>query len=110
MKNIILAITIGYASLLTSAIAHNNNGYVMTPGMKVFKKKLRRGCRSTGIKFSRVHTRKEWQDINNGNNLKKEAVYICPRLKIDKINQKDWENLFDFLVENSKDNPHRIKC
>jgi hypothetical protein len=32
-------------------------------GQKIFKKKFRKYCRFSGVKFARHHTRAEWEDV-----------------------------------------------
>jgi len=68
-------------------------------GQKLFKKKLRKACRFSGVKFARKHTQDEWEDIYKAGKFPDEAKKICPRLKLDKIKKSWWPHIYDFTHE-----------
>jgi len=72
-------------------------------GQKLFKKKLRKKCRFSGVKFARHHTQDEWEEIFDDGNFPKEAKKICPRLKLKKIKPSWWEHIYEFSHMYAKD-------
>jgi hypothetical protein len=65
-------------------------------GQKIFKKKFRKKCKFSGVKFARYHTQGEWEEIWDEGKFKEEAQKICPKLKIDKIKEEWWQDVYDF--------------
>ena len=57
-------------------------------GQKIFKKKFRKKCGFSGVRFARNHTQYEWEQIHEKGKFKEEAKKICPRLKVEKIKSK----------------------
>ena len=112
MKNILIKSILILAVTTSMTIAQENRHTVtqMTPGMKVFKKKMRKGCRSTAIKFSRAHTQHQWSIIKENGLLRREAKALCPHLDTSILSDKDWDKVFTFVSEHSKDNPVVVKC
>jgi len=72
-------------------------------GQKIFKKKFRKKCGFSGVKFSRHHTQSEWKELWEGGKFKEEAKKICPRLKIEEIKESWWEHLYDFSYQHASD-------
>ena len=112
MKNIlirfILIITVTASMTMAENNKHINNN--MTAGMKVFKKKMRKGCRSTAIRFSRSHTQHQWEIITKNGMLRREAKALCPHLNTSLLSDNDWNNIYGFITDHSSDNPVIIKC
>ena len=65
-------------------------------GQKIFKKKFRKGCKFSGVKFARHHTQGEWESIWDDGKFPEEAKKICPKLDIGKIKDEWWEDIYDF--------------
>jgi len=74
-----------------------------TKGQKIFKKKFRKYCRFSGVKFSRKHTQGEWEELWEDGDFQKEALHICPRLKIKKIKKKWWKDVYEFSYKYASD-------
>ncbi len=74
-----------------------------TKGQKIFKKKFRKKCRFSGVRFARSHTQAEWKNIYDDGKFPEEAKKICPRLKLDKIKSSLWEHVYEFSVKYAKD-------
>lgn len=79
-------------------------------GQKLFKKKFRRACRFSGVKFARKHTGDEWADIYKAGKFPDEAKKICPRLKLDKIKSSWWPHVYDFAHEYAAGSAHVPSC
>ena len=103
---LILAIT----TSMTVAKENRHSKTTMTPGMKVFKKKMRKGCRSTAIRFSRLHTQDQWKIITKNGMLRHEAKALCPHLDTSLLSDGDWNNIYTFVTNHSSDNPVILKC
>ncbi len=74
-----------------------------TKGQKLFKKKFRKKCGFSGVRFARNHTQAEWEEIYDNGKFPEEAKEICPRLKLDKIKPSWWEHVYEFSVTYAKD-------
>lgn len=72
-------------------------------GQKIFKKKFRKKCGFSGVKFARHHTQGEWEELWENGKFKEEAKKICPRLKIEDIKESWWEHVYDFSYEYASD-------
>lgn len=85
-------------------------GTVTTPivadakmGQKIFKKKFRKKCRFSGVKFARHHTQGEWEELWDNDKFQKEAKRICPKLDLKKIKPSWWEHVYDFSYKYASD-------
>jgi len=72
-------------------------------GQKIFKKKLRKKCGFSGVRFARHHTQGEWEEIFDDDKFAREAKKICPRLKLKKIKASWWEHIYEFSYKYAKD-------
>jgi len=72
-------------------------------GQKIFKKKFRKKCRFSGVRFARYHTQAEWEEIYASGKFPQEAKKICPRLNLDKIKPSWWEHVYEFSETYAKD-------
>jgi len=72
-------------------------------GQKIFKKKFRKKCGFSGVRFARNHTQAEWEDIWDEGKFQEEAKRICPRLKPKKIKKSWWKHVYDFSYKYAKD-------
>jgi len=72
-------------------------------GQKIFKKKFRKKCGFSGVRFARNHTQAEWENIYEKGKFQKEAKKICPRLKVEKIKKKWWKSVYEFTYKYASD-------
>ena len=72
-------------------------------GQKLFKKKFRKKCGFSGVRFARNHTQAEWETIYDGGKFPAEAKKICPRLKLNKIKPSWWKHVYQFSVKYASD-------
>ncbi|HFS85161.1 MAG TPA: hypothetical protein ENK72_00890 [Epsilonproteobacteria bacterium] len=72
-------------------------------GQKIFKKKFRKACKFSGVKFARNHTQGEWEEIWDEDKFQEEAKKICPRLDLGKIKEDWWEHVYDFSYSYASD-------
>ena len=68
-------------------------------GHRIYKKKLQRKCKFAGSIFARKHTQEEWEKIHEEGSFKTEAHKICPQLDLAKLNEKQWNDLYDFTYK-----------
>ena len=72
-------------------------------GQRIFKKKFRKYCRFSGVRFARKHTQIEWEEIWDKGKFKEETKRICPRLKLRKIRKSWWKHLYKFVYTYGSD-------
>lgn len=72
-------------------------------GQRLFKKKFRKKCGFSGVRFARNHTQAEWKEIYEKGEFPQEVKKICPRLKLENIKPSWWEHVNDFAVKYAKD-------
>ena len=65
-------------------------------GQRIFKKKLRKYCRFSGVRFAKKHTQDEWEELWDDGRFKSETQRICPRLKLRKIRRSWWKHIYKF--------------
>lgn len=71
-------------------------------GHKLYKKNLQKKCNFPGSIFARNHTQDEWEKINEDGFFKEETKKICPQIDIDKLNEKQWRDIYDFTYKYGK--------
>jgi len=100
MKKIITVLALAaFSMMITPTMATAG----VEKGQKIFKKKFRKYCRFSGVKFARNHTQDEWEEIYDDGKFKKEAKRICPRLKVKKIKKSWWEDVYEFSYKYASD-------
>jgi len=102
MKKLLVAffvITLAMMTVSTTASAGAN----AKKGQKIFKKKFRKYCKFSGVKFARNHTQDEWEEIWDDDRFSEEAKKICPKLKINKIKKSWWESVYEFSYKYARD-------
>ncbi|SFV60309.1 hypothetical protein MNB_SV-10-82 [hydrothermal vent metagenome] len=72
-------------------------------GQKIFKKKFRKKCGFSGVRFARTHTSAEWEDIYDSGKFQAEAKKICPRLNVKKIKKSWWPYVYEFSHKYASD-------
>ncbi|PHS37146.1 MAG: hypothetical protein COB07_11375 [Sulfurovum sp.] len=100
MKRLITVLTLVAFSMMSTPTMATAN---VKKGQKIFKKKFRKYCRFSGVKFARNHTQDEWEEIYDDGKFKKEAKRICPRLKVNKIKAAWWEDVYEFSYKYASD-------
>jgi len=94
----ILALALFVSASMPTAVMANAK-----KGQKVFKKKFRKKCGFSGVRFARNHTQAEWEEIWDEGNFQKEAKKICPRLNVKKIRKSWWKHVYDFSYKYASD-------
>jgi hypothetical protein len=72
-------------------------------GQKIFKKKFRKKCGFSGVRFARNHTQAQWEEIYDDGKFKAEAKKICPRLNTKKIKKSWWKDVYQFSKKYASD-------
>jgi hypothetical protein len=96
MKRFTAALTtivLGSMLLTTFSMADAKKGH------RIYKKKMHRVCKFPGSTFARKHTQEEWEKINDKGQFREETQKICPALKLAKLNDKQWNDLYDFTYK-----------
>jgi len=65
-------------------------------GHRLYTKKMWKKCKFAGSTFARKHTQDEWEKLKNSGTFKTEAQKICPKMNFSKLNDKQWDDLYDF--------------
>lgn len=68
-------------------------------GHRIYKKKMQKHCKFAGSIFARKHTQDAWEKIYNEKRFKQETKKICPQFDIEKLNDKQWKDLYDFTYQ-----------
>jgi hypothetical protein len=100
MKNIMMVIVLALFVIVSMPTVSAAGA---TKGQKLFKKKFRKKCRFSGVRFARYHTQAEWEEIYASGKFPQEAKKICPRLNLDKIKPSWWEHVYEFSETYAKD-------
>jgi len=99
-KNIFVMVILSLfitSTMPTSAVAGAKKG------QKLFKKKFRKKCGFSGVRFARNHIQSEWEEIYDSGKFPQEAKKICPRLKLKKIKPSWWQHVYEFSEKYAKD-------
>ena len=100
MKKLMVILFLAMFSMVaTSSVAMAD----VKKGQKLFKKKFRKKCKFSGVKFARHHTMDEWEELWENGEFPDEAKKICPRLNLDKIKDEWWEDIYDFSYKYASD-------
>ncbi len=91
------------ALLLNVAQAGNVN-----IGQSIYANEIGSECGMDGVKFTDLHTPKEWLSLYRGDKLQDEIRKICPKLKV--YDPKWSEHLFTFLYEYGKGSGVQPTC
>ena len=100
MKNIITIIALTVFTMVSVPTVASAGA---KKGQKIFKKKLRKKCGFSGVRFAKHHTQGEWEEIFDDGKFAIEAKKICPRLKLKKIKPSWWEDIYEFSYMYAKD-------
>ena len=98
-----LVALLGMAVMTTTASADAGKG------QKIYSKKLKSGCGINGAEFAKKHTQDEWKAIGEAG-LKAETAKVCPDAKMDKIKDKYFKDLYDFVEKFASDSGNVPSC
>lgn len=105
LAGIVLTVMVGLGMLSTTAMADADKG------QKLFVKKLKKACGSTGAKMAGSHTQDEWEEINEDEALADEIKKICPRVDPAKgLKDKYIPHYYDFFYEFANDSGNVPSC
>jgi hypothetical protein len=107
MKKLMLAVLFASVTMIGTTTHLKAD---INKGQKLFKRKLRKACRFSGVKFARKHTQDEWEEIYEAGKFPEETKKICPRLKLDKIKKSWWPHIYDFTHEYAIGSSHVPHC
>jgi len=71
-------------------------------GSQIFRKHLRKACRSTAMKFTQSHTQSEWKTFDTADKMLTEIVRLCPHKKI-KLDKKTIDIMYKFNITYARD-------
>ncbi len=80
----------------------------VTKGQKLFSKKLKKKCGTSGAKMAQKHTQDEWEAIQEAGTLDAEIKTICPDVK--KVKAKYLPHFYDFFYEYASDSGNVPSC
>ena len=107
MKKLVTVLTlVAFAMVSTPTVASAS----LKKGQKIYKKKLRKYCGFSGVRFARTHTQDEWEEIYEDGRFPDETKKICPRLNLKKIKPKWWKHVYEFTYEYGAGGSHVPKC
>ncbi len=72
-------------------------------GHKIYLKKLRNNCGLSAYAFTSKYTQKEWKDFFRKGTFEEKILEICPKLKKDKLEEINLQDIFDFAYKYAKD-------
>lgn len=96
-------------ALMASSVLATSIAADPAKGQRVYLKKLKGVCKKAGLKngadLSKKKNRKDWESIKEAGKLKEEWISICPtgEKKINKLRDKDVEDLYDFCWKYAND-------
>lgn len=100
MKKIITTLS---TSLLILTLLPSQSTASVALGKKIYKKKFQKTCGFSSVKFARNYKQGEWEEIYMSGNLPKEAQRICPELDTATIQDKYWDDLFEYVTKYALD-------
>ena len=107
MKKLVTALTlVAFAMVSTPTVATAS----VAKGQKIFKKKMRKYCGFSGVRFARMHTQDEWEELWDDGEFQDETKKLCPKLPLKKIKKSWWEHIYDFTYEYGAGGSHVPKC
>lgn len=79
-------------------------------GQKIFKKKLRKYCGVSGVRFARMHSQDEWEEFYEDGEFQAETKRLCPKLPLNTIKKSWWKDIYEFTYEYGTGGSHVPKC
>ena len=107
MKKIVTVLSlVAFAMVSTPTVASAS----VKKGQKIYKKKVRKYCGFSGVRFARHYTQDEWEEIYEDGEFKAETKRICPKLPLKQIKKSWWDHLYEFTYEYGEGGSHVPKC
>jgi len=107
MKKLVTAMTLVALTMVTTPTVATAS---VAKGQKIFKKKMRKYCGFSGVRFARMHTQDEWEELWEDGEFKEETKKLCPKLPLKKIKKKWWPHVYEFTYEYGAGGSHVPKC
>ncbi len=105
---------IAMASLLGVAVLSTTVYADVTKGQKLYTKKLKSLCNTSGAKFAASHTQMEWETAKEEGTLTQTFTEACPggeeMFKGDKFKKKFESHIYDFVYEYASDSGNVPSC
>jgi len=107
MKKLVTVLSLAaFAMVSTPTVASAS----VSKGQKIYKKKLRKYCGYSGVRFARQHSQDEWESIYEDGEFQAETKKLCPKLPLNTIKKSWWEPLYEFTYEYGEGGSHVPKC
>ena len=107
MKKLVTVLSVvAFAMVSTPTVASAS----VSKGQKIYKKKMRKYCGFSGVRFARHHTQDEWEAFYDDGEFQEETKRICPKLPLKKIKKSWWDHLYEFTYEYGEGGSHVPKC
>jgi len=107
MKKMLVVLSLlMFTGLSTEVMARTQ----LEKGQKIFKKKFRKYCGFSGVRFARKHTQDEWEEIWDDGKFQEETKKICPKIKLKKIKKSWWKPVYEFTHEYGQGGSHVPHC
>lgn len=90
---VVVLLLLGTMILPTASMANAKKGH------RIYKKKFQKKCKFAGSIFARNHTQDEWEKIHNDGLFKVETKKICPQVDLNKLNKRQWKDMYDFTYK-----------
>ena len=103
MKKLLLSALVAMSLLGTVASAD------VAKGQKLYMKKAKTYCKTSGAAIASKHTQDEWDEIGVSG-LASEIKVICPKIKDKALKEKYLEHYFDFFKEYASDSGNVPSC
>ena len=100
MKKVMLVVALLMVTGLNNPVMAKSHA---KKGQKIFKKKFRKYCGFSGVRFARTHTQDEWEEIYDEDMFPSEAKKICPKLRTKRIKKSWWKPVYEFSYKYAKD-------
>ena len=107
MKKLMTALTLVAFTMVSTPTTSSAS---VATGQKIFKKKLRKYCGFSGVRFARLHSQDEWEEIYDSGKFIDETKKLCPKLDVSKIKKTWWKEIYDFTYEYGTGGSHVPKC
>ena len=101
-------LSIAAVALLITSVATTSVMANPAKGQKLYLKKLKKACGTSGAKIAGKHTQAEWEAFKEKGTIEDEIKVICPNVK--DVKDKYIPDLFDFFHEYGSDSGNVPSC
>ncbi len=105
---------IAMASLLGVAVLSTTAYADVAKGQKLYTKKMKKLCKTSGAKFAATHTQSEWESAKEDGTLTEMLTGSCPAgadlFKSEKFKKKYESHIYDFAYEYASDSGNVPSC